>query len=70
MRVLALFSPLVREVLEMRYLWEVPHRVDGAPLAAVLPDLTPTPLDEALRHVLSQQPAARTDQGRDALHAT
>ena len=70
MRVLALFSPLVREVLEMRYLWEVPHRVDGAPLAAVLPDFTPTPLDEALRHVLSQQPAARTDQGRDALHAT
>lgn len=70
MRVLAPFNPMVREVLEMRYLWDVPHRVDGAPLAAALPDFRPTPFDEALRHVLAQQPAARRDQGRDALHAT
>ena len=61
MRVLALFSPLVREVLEMRYLWEVPHRIDGGPLAAALPNFEPTPLGEAMRQVLLSQ----SDDARD-----
>lgn len=34
--------PLAREVLEMRYLWERPHRIDGAALARVLPELRAT----------------------------
>lgn len=38
-----------RYLLEMRYLWQRPHRLDGSALAARLPDFVPTPLDEALR---------------------
>ena len=53
LRPLGVFSPLLREVIEMRYLWDTPHRVDGAALAAVLPDFNPTPLEVAMKQVLS-----------------
>ncbi|WP_410056047.1 epimerase [Roseobacter sp. HKCCA0434] len=49
LRAMALVSPLMREVLEMRYLWQVPHRIDPAETARWLPDFEPTPLVEALR---------------------
>ena len=48
MRMISLFAPVVREVLEMRYLWNVPHAIDGGELAALLPDFRPTPLRTAL----------------------
>ncbi len=69
MRVLALFSPLMREVLEMRYLWEVPHRVDGGPLAAALPDFAPTPLEEAMLQVLLPQSKDASDPRPAALRS-
>ncbi len=37
------FNPMFRELAEMRYLWDRPHRLDPAPLAAMLPDFAPTP---------------------------
>lgn len=46
-------SPAMREIYEMRYLWRVPHRVDGQKLAQQLPEFQLTPLDEALRAVLN-----------------
>ncbi|GAB5447281.1 Rossmann-fold NAD(P)-binding domain-containing protein [Gymnodinialimonas sp.] len=39
-------------LLEMRYLWQQPHRVDGRVLATHLPGFTPTPLDAALRQAV------------------
>lgn len=54
MRIIALFSPLLREVIEMRYLWDTPHRLDGAALQAVLPDFQPTSLAGAMADALSQ----------------
>ncbi|WP_226561563.1 Rossmann-fold NAD(P)-binding domain-containing protein [Salipiger thiooxidans] len=36
-------------LLEMRYLWDMPHRLDPAPLATLLPEFRPTPVNEALR---------------------
>lgn len=42
-----LISPvwrLGRELLEMRYLWSLEHRLDGRKLARLLPDFAPTPL--------------------------
>lgn len=48
LRIVALFNPQVREVLEMRYLWQTPHAIDGAKLAAALPGFRPTPFDEAI----------------------
>lgn len=47
-RLLALFRPLPREVLEIRYLWDVPHAIDGGEFARVLPGFVPTELHTAL----------------------
>ena len=53
-RVMALFMPLWREILEMRYLWETPHGFDGSALARLLPGFRPTPLPVALRASLDE----------------
>lgn len=52
---LTLASPFVttfREMQEMRYLWQVPLRMDNARLRAVLGDEPHTPLDEAVEAAL------------------
>ena len=51
-RLLAIFSAQMREVIEMRYLWNKPHSIDGSKLKAVLSDFTPTPVETVLRKVL------------------
>ena len=51
-RLMGLFQATMREVVEMRYLWRVPHRIDGAKLRATLPDFQPTPLDVAMKQIL------------------
>ena len=47
--------PMGRRLLEMRYLWSKPHRMDGTRLDALLPGFRQTPLDEALRRALEDQ---------------
>jgi nucleoside-diphosphate-sugar epimerase len=42
----------LREVVEMKYLWQVSHALDGTKLTRVLPDFEPTPLDVALQQSL------------------
>ena len=54
-RLMGLFSAPMREVLEMRYLWKVPHAMDGEKFASVVPDFAATPVVEALRIALAQQ---------------
>jgi nucleoside-diphosphate-sugar epimerase len=46
------FSPLMRELPEMRYLWNEPIRLDNAKLVARLGAEPHTPLDEAMRRTL------------------
>lgn len=41
-----------KHLLEMRHLWNVPHRLDGAALDRVLPDRADTPLASALARAL------------------
>lgn len=41
--------PLFREILEMRYLWQVPLRLDNARLRHLIGQEPRTPLDEAVR---------------------
>jgi nucleoside-diphosphate-sugar epimerase len=48
LRMIAPFSPMMRCLLEMRYLWDMPHRLDGARFAALLPGFVDTPPDRAL----------------------
>ena len=66
-RAMALFMPLWREILEMRYLWETPHGLDGRALARWLPGFRATPLPVALRASLAELgavPAQATAPGR------
>jgi len=49
---LGLVKADMREIHEMRYLWEVPHAVDGRLLAQLLPDFRPTPVAEAIATAL------------------
>ena len=43
--------PMARHLIEMRYLWDTPHRLCGAKLRHLCPQYRDTPLDEALRQV-------------------
>ena len=52
LRAAALVHPMSREVSEMRYLWAVPHRIDGTALEAVIGPGRPTPLLDALAAAL------------------
>lgn len=45
--------PVLRGVFEMRYLWSLPQRLDGARLAELVPDFRPTPPVTALRRSLA-----------------
>ena len=47
-RALGLFMPLMREVYEMKYLWDRPHRLVSEHFSQLLPDFEATPLREAL----------------------
>jgi nucleoside-diphosphate-sugar epimerase len=51
-RLLAPVVPIFRELAEMRYLWEVPVRLDNSRLRAVLGEEPHTPLDLAVTRTL------------------
>jgi nucleoside-diphosphate-sugar epimerase len=55
MPVVALFSETVKEMLEMRYLWETNVRMDNAKLKSLLGREPMTPLDEAVEVTLRGQ---------------
>ncbi len=59
LRIMALWSPLMREVLEMRYLWQRPHRVDGSKLRRMVPEFEPTPAAKAIAQSLAPYSPAR-----------
>ncbi|MCB9676974.1 MAG: NAD(P)H-binding protein [Alphaproteobacteria bacterium] len=47
------FVPMVRELFEMRYLWDQPVRLDGSRLRAFLGDVPHTPFAEAVARALA-----------------
>ena len=47
-----LVVPMWRELAEMRYLWDVPHRLSGERLAKLVGEAPATPLEEALESAL------------------
>lgn len=51
-RLSASFWALGRELLEMRYIWEVPHALDGTRIDALLPKFVNTPPEVAFTAVL------------------
>ncbi len=48
------FVPFARELMEMRYLWRVPIRLDNRKLIALIGQEPHTPLEDALRDVLKE----------------
>ncbi|HIM45051.1 MAG TPA: NAD-dependent epimerase/dehydratase family protein [Alphaproteobacteria bacterium] len=52
-RLLGLAWPQMREVAEMSYLWRRPHAIDGAKLAALLPEFWETPYEAAIAEALA-----------------
>ena len=54
---MALAAPiweLAHELREMRYLFDLPHRLDGSVLDALLPGFAPTPWPEIVaRHLVA-----------------
>lgn len=50
---IAPFSPMMRCLREMCYLWDMPHRLDPAPLAELMPEFEATPIDKALADILA-----------------
>ena len=53
-RLLSPFVPLFRELSEMRYLWNVPLRMENKLLRAVLGSEPHTPLNAAVRSTLAE----------------
>ncbi|WP_020041478.1 hypothetical protein [Salipiger mucosus] len=49
LRLAAPVWPMARHLLEMRYLWDMPHRIDPAPFETLLPGFASTPPEDALR---------------------
>ena len=52
MGILGWFVPSIREVMEMRYLWQAPHAVSGRLLNEMLPELRGTPIEIAIKDAL------------------
>ncbi|MCD2174733.1 NAD-dependent epimerase/dehydratase family protein [Rhizobium sp. C4] len=53
LNVVGLFSPVVREVVKMNYLWFTPHSLSGRKLEAFLGKVESTPADEAIAQSLA-----------------
>jgi nucleoside-diphosphate-sugar epimerase len=54
LRVAGLVVPMFRELAEMRYLWNVPHRLAGERLTSLLGTVPATPLDDAMDATLRE----------------
>ena len=53
MRLARIFSPMLRQVCEMSYLWNVPHRLDGSRLAEKIGIAPDTKIETALSQALA-----------------
>lgn len=53
LKVAATVSPTWRAIVDLSYLWRVPHRLDGSALEALLGDAMVTPWSSALRETLA-----------------
>jgi nucleoside-diphosphate-sugar epimerase len=68
-RALGLVVPMLREIVEMEYLWRVPHCLDGDKLKQVIGATTHTPIDMAMRRTLEALDlrVAGSDAGKSSL---
>jgi nucleoside-diphosphate-sugar epimerase len=55
MQLLRPFVPMINQLFEMRYLWAVPHRLDGLKLEAAIGPIPHTPLKDAVCATLASR---------------
>ncbi|MEP0940319.1 MAG: hypothetical protein ABJH63_20520 [Rhizobiaceae bacterium] len=69
-RLLALFNSDMRGVVDMRYLWDTPHRLSDSNLRKWLPDFRPTPVEKIIEDCVSRfaQQSAIKNTTKDGLH--
>ncbi len=60
MRLLSPVWELARELVEMRYLWDTPHRLSGDTFTRLLPDFRPTDLATVMRSGITESATAST----------
>ena len=58
LRVIGLFNPFMREILEMHYLWTTPVKLDDSRLRKLLPNLKKTPYAEGIETTIKAMKAA------------
>jgi len=58
LRVMGLFNPFMREVVEMHYLWTTPVKLDDTRLRKLLPNLKKTPYAEGIEATIKAMKAA------------
>jgi nucleoside-diphosphate-sugar epimerase len=58
LRVMGLFNPFMREVLEMHYLWTTPVKLDDSRLRKLLPNLKKTPYAEGIETTIKAMKSA------------
>ena len=63
LRVLGLFNPFLREVVEMHYLWTTPVKLDDTRLRQLLPNLHKTPYAEGIRATIDAMRAHAVPAG-------
>jgi len=60
-KMMSWFMPMMKGVYDMRYLFHVPHSIDGSRLEAILPNWTGTPIDMAMSTMLANLEGHETD---------
>ena len=53
MKLLTPVMPVLKGVFEMRYLWNLPQKLDGGRFAELVPDFEPTPVNAAMAEALA-----------------
>lgn len=56
------FMPMMKHLFEMRYLWDLPHQLDGAAFQNYLPEFIPTPVEHALQQATRHLPGSAAAQ--------
>lgn len=67
MRLLSPFVGFAREVREMRYLWDIPHELDGSEFYRLLPGFEMTPVGVALVDCLDLKPERPLSRDRQPI---
>ena len=61
MELLAIFSPFMKAIIKMRYLWERPHQLSGEKLEKLIGSFTTSSLQDALQSYVKPARAMHTD---------